>query len=234
MIHFLEQLIAPIWNRLQRRRGARSEGAALDLGFRVVDGHVTRRTFGISNVRRAQHIAVLGKTGTGKSSFLRHLCVQDIEADRGFLYFDLHGDTTPFLLRSINARERRERKHLSDRLIIIDPADPLVSVGLNPLENKADFIRVAEFAQVLRQRWHLDHFGARTDELLRNSLYALSANGLTIVELAPFLAHSGFRAACLKKLDNADVRQYFELRYDQASEAQRAVMREPILNKVSA
>jgi type IV secretory pathway VirB4 component len=209
MIHFLEKLIATIWNRLQRRRGARSEGAALDLGFRVVDGHVTRRHFGVSNVRRGTHIAVLGKTGTGKSSFLRHLCVQDIEADRGFVYFDLHGDATPFLLRAINARERRLRKHLSDKLVIIDPADPLVSVGLNPLENKADFVRIAEFAQVLRQRWHLDHFGARTDELLRNSLYALSANGLTLVELAPFLAHNGFRASCLKRLDNAEVRQYF-------------------------
>jgi type IV secretion system coupling TraD/TrwB family protein len=234
MLHFLEQLIAATWNRLHGRRGARSGGGDLDLGFRVVDWHVTRRHFGVSNIRRGTHIAVLGKTGTGKSSFLRHLCVQDIEAGRGFVYFDLHGDATPFLLRAINARERRERKHLSDKLIIIDPADPLVSVGLNPLENKADFVRVAEFAQVLRQRWHLDHFGARTDELLRNSLYALSANGLTLVELAPFLAHSGFRAACLKTLDNTEVRQYFELRYDQASAAMQGTMREPILNKVSA
>lgn len=234
MLHFFEQLIVAIWNRLRRRSGARSERAALDLGFRVVDGSVTRRHFGISNARRATHIAVLGKTGTGKSSFLRHLCVQDIEKDRGFVYFDLHGDATPFLLRAINARERREKKHLSDKLVIIDPADPLVSVGLNPLENKADFVRITEFAQVLRQRWHLDHFGARTDELLRNSLYTLSANGLTLVELAPFLTHSGFRAMCLKRLDNAEVRQYFELRYDKASEPMRAVMREPILNKVSA
>lgn len=234
MFHFFEKLIALVWNRLQRRRGARSEGAALDLGFKVIDGQVTRRHFGISNTRRATHIAILGKTGTGKSSFLKHLALQDIEADRGFVYFDLHGDATSFLLRAINARERRLRRHLSDKLIIIDPADPLVSVGLNPLESKADFVRIAEFAQVLRQRWHLDHFGARTDELLRNSLYALSANGLTLVELAPFLAHTGFRASCLKRLDNPEVRQYFELRYDQASEAMRAVMREPILNKVSA
>jgi hypothetical protein len=234
MSHFFQKLIASTWNRLMRRRGARNEGASLDFGFRVVDGHTTRRHFGISSTRRGTHIAVLGKTGTGKSSFLRHLCVQDIESDRGFVYIDLHGDSTPFLLRTINARERRERQHLSDKLIIIDPADPLVSVGLNPLEHKADFVRIAEFAQVLRQRWHLDHFGARTDELLRNSLYVLSANGLTLVELAPLLVHSGFRAACLKKLDNAEIREYFQSRYDQASEAMRAVMREPILNKVSA
>jgi hypothetical protein len=236
MIRFLEQLIAAIFNRLRGRRGeARFEGGSLDLGYRVVDDQVTRRHTSITTVRRAMHIAVLGKTGSGKSSFLRYLAEQDIARDRGFLYFDLHGDATPFLMRTINARERQERKHLSGKLVIIEPADPMVSVGLNPLEEQStEFVRIAEFAQLLKERWHLDSFGARTDELLRNSLYALSANNLTLVELAPFLTDAGFRAACLKRLDNADIRQYFELRYEQASEPMRATMREPILNKTSA
>jgi hypothetical protein len=236
MINFIEQLVAAIWNRLRRReRGAWQETKSLDLGFRVVDGQVTRWHVGLSKARRTMHIAVLGKTGTGKSSFLRYLSQQDIEADRGFLYFDLHGDATPFLLQAINARERRLRRHLSDKLILIEPADPLVSVGFNPLEQEVpDFVRTAEFAAVLKQRWGLDHFGARTDELLRNSLYVLSANNLTLLELAPLLTHAGFRAACLKQVPNGEIRQYFELRFDQASEAMRATMREPILNKTSA
>jgi len=202
----------------------------------VRDGDVTRRHVKLSNVRRAMHIAVLGKTGTGKSSLLRYLAQQDIEADRGFLYFDLHGDATPFLLQTINARERRLRRHLSDKLILVEPADPYVSVGLNPLEQELspDFVRVAEFAEVLKQRWALDRFGARTDELLRNTLYALSANGLTLVELAPFLARSAFRTACLKQVKNAEIRAYFETRYDPLSTPMQAVMREPILNKTSA
>jgi hypothetical protein len=82
--------------------------------------------------------------------------------------------------------------------------------------------------------WGLDRFGARTDELLRNSLYVLAANGLTLLELAPLLTHPGFRASCLNKVPNAEVRQYFESRYGQVSEPMRATMREPILNKISA
>ena len=39
----------------------------------------------------------LGRPGTGKSSFLRYLSQQDIEADRRFLYFNLHGDAASFL-----------------------------------------------------------------------------------------------------------------------------------------
>ncbi len=119
--------------------------------------------------------------------------------------------------------------------MVIAPADREFSVGLNPLEQaETNFVRVTEFSQILKRRWGLEHFGARTDELLRNALYVLSANGLTLLELAPLLTHPGFRAECLKKTPNAEVRQYFESRYNTASEAMQATMREPILNKTSA
>jgi hypothetical protein len=110
-------------------------------------------------------------------------------------------------------------------------------VGVNPLEGRSGderFVQIAEFAQILKQRWHLDSFGARTDELLRNGLYVLAENGLTLVELGPLLGHSPFRARCLTKVGNPEVRQYFELRYDAVSDAMRGVMAEPILNKTSA
>ena len=228
MEQFLEQLIVGFWNRLQGRgRGARKESGGLDLGFRVTDGHAAKRHETLSNTRRTTSIVVLGKTGTGKSSLLRHLMQQDIAQDRGFLVLDIHGELTPFILRTINARERAEHRHLSDKLIVVSPGDREMSVGLNPLEGADDFVRVAEFSQILRERWALDHFGARTDELLRNSLFVLAANGLTLLELSLLLTHTGFRAECMKRVVNAEVRQYFELRFDPLSDAMRAVMREP-------
>jgi hypothetical protein len=236
LIRILEQLIAGIWNSLTGRpRGARFESAGIDLGFRVEDDQLTHKHLALSSTKRSTHMVVLGKTGSGKSSFLRYLAEQDILADRGFLYFDVHGADTPLLLRTINARERREHRHFSGRTILIEPGDPITSVGLNPLGGQeSDFVRIAELAQILKNRWRLDSFGARTDELLRNSLFVLAANGLTLVELALLLTNTGFRKARLQRVENAEVRQYFELRYDQASEPMRATMREPILNKTSA
>ncbi len=228
--------MAAMWNRVRKAGGGARNGGKIDFGCRVVDGEVRRRRVALPNARRAMHIAVLGKTGTGKSSLLRHLCAQDIAAERGFLFFDLHGDAVPFLLKTINARERRLKRHLSDKLVLVEPADPFVSAGLNPLEQSSppDFVRVSEFAEVLKLRWGLDRFGARTDELLRNTLYALSANGRTLLELAPFLTHRAFRIACLKRVGNPEIRSYFENRYDPLSDPMQAVMREPILNKTSA
>ena len=232
MTRWLSQLIARVW-----RRRVSASNRALDLGTCIVDGENTRTHITIPDERRREHIAILGKTGSGKSYLLKYLAKQDIEAGRGFTYFDLHGDATAFLVGSIASREAAAQEDLSDRLILVQPSDAETSVGLNPIESESEterFVQIAEFAEVLRERWRLDSLGARTDELLRNALYVLSENHLTLLELSPLLAHSGFRAACLKKVRNPEIRQYFELRYDQASEPMRATMREPILNKTSA
>jgi len=236
-MQFLEHLVISIWNRLQGRRARGRNGYAGDtmLGFRVVDEQTTNRRVGMNATRRTMHTAVVGKSGTGKTSLIKQLGAQDVEAGRGMFVLDLHGDITPFILSAIASEEWRQQEHLSDRLIVISPADRDSSVGLNPLEDvDPDFARITEFAEVLRQRWGLDHFGARTDELLRNALYVLSASGLTLIELGLLLTDGAFRTACLKKTPNAEVRQYFESRYGRASEQMQAVMREPILNKTSA
>jgi hypothetical protein len=237
MKHFFEKQFARFWNRRASDRSSVSPiRGMLDVGMRVVDGELVGSRVGIPQDRRAEHFALLGKTGTGKSYLVRHLAQQDVNASRGFIFFDLHGDVTPFLLKAIAMRERVLRKDLSDRLIVIDPADPEYSVGLNPLEvgrGNDRFMQIAEFAQILKERWHLDTFGARTDEVLRNALYALSECGLTLVELVPFLTDTQFRSRCVSRVTNAEVREYFELRYDQLSDAMRRVVAEPVLNKVS-
>src|SRR5438309_6786457 len=180
MANPFKTLILAIGKCFRSRR--RQKFKSVELGLRVVDDQVTRRRIVLSATQRTMHVAVVGKSGSGKSSLLKHLSLQDIEADRGFVYFDIHGDATPFLLRAIAARERNLRRHLSEKLIVIAPGDPEVSVGLNQLEQESpDFVRIAEFAAILRERWRLDHFGARTDELLRNALYVLAANGLTLI-----------------------------------------------------
>lgn len=225
-----------LWHRFRGLRSTRDSHGKLDLGFRVFDGDVTRRHVLISRTRRTEQIAIIGKTGVGKSSFLHSLCAQDIAGDYGFVFFDLHGDATPFILRKVALEERKRRRDLSDKLIVIDPSDTEWSVGLNVLErteNVSTFVQITEFAELLKHHWHLESLGPRTEELLRNTLYVLAENGLTLLELAPLLINPSFRSLCLRKLRNVDIRQYFEARYDKLSEGMRTMVREPILNKTS-
>src|SRR4029077_136278 len=95
----------------------------LDLGFRVYDEQTTRIRITIPHNRRAEHIAILGKTGTGKSSLLRFCLKQDIQAGRGFACFDLHGDLSSFWLAAVPAQKKPFNHQLTDRFIIIEPAD---------------------------------------------------------------------------------------------------------------
>jgi energy-coupling factor transporter ATP-binding protein EcfA2 len=235
MPNVFDHFFAGIWNKVRDRRMSDGAASGLSLGFAMVDEAASRTPVTVSSLRRTTHLAVIGKTGSGKSSLLRHMGREDIRAGRGFVWFDLHGDATPFLLGAIAEKERSHERHLSDRVIVIAPGDEEVSVGFNPLHAESpDFVRIAEFAAILRARWGLDHFGARTDELLRNALYVLSANGMTLLELAPLLTDYGFRRALLQQVPNAEVKQYFEHRYDRASDGMQAAMREPILNKTSA
>jgi len=142
----------------------------------------------------------------------------------------------PFLLRLIAAEERKRGTDLSEKLIVIEPGDPEFSVGLNVLEAQAgpqSYVQLAEFAQILKARWHLDSFGARTEELLRNALHVLADNDLTLLEILPLLTHAAFRAACLHRVQNGEVSNYFRTRFDTRSEAMQGVYRDAILNKIS-
>ena len=232
----IENLFTRAWNYLASGRRQQTNLAGLGLGAAIIDGQLSHHPVVIPQGKRPEHLAILGRTGRGKSYLIRHMIAQDVQARRGWAAFDLHNDIAPFLLRLIAEEERRTGEDLSEKLIVIDPTDGEFSVGLNVFEQKEDhqsFVQIAEFAQILRQRWRLEAFGPRTEELLRNSLHMLMDNGLTLLELAPLLTNSTFRASCLRKVTNPEVAAYFQSRYDQASEAMRAVFRDAILNKVS-
>jgi hypothetical protein len=190
----------------------------------------------LPHARRPEHVAILGKTGTGKSSLLRFLCEQDIRADRGFIFFDLHGDATETLAKIVSEEEQERGEDLSRKFIVFDPADRESSIGINILEADDEhqrYVQIAEVTRILKDRWHLDAFGGRTEELLRNTLLILQDNGFTIIEIGRLLTDPTFRAACIARSHNADAKAYFEQRYNRLSPAAQAEYREPVLNKVS-
>jgi len=232
---FTEQIIANTWNRIVRLFKRKLTGG-LALGSIVVDGRPSKTTYFIPTLKRAEHIVVLGKTGQGKSFLILSLCLQDIRAGRGFVVFDPHGSLIPLILRAVAEEEKRTGKDLSQKLIVIEPGNPLWSVGFNPLDvsgGQQKFVSIVGIAAIIKERWGLTHFGPQTEEILRNSLHVLADNGLTILELSLFLSNSAFRAQCLKRASNPEVKDYFENRFEPMSEGMKAMVRNPILNKTS-
>lgn len=170
---FLESLLARLWNISFTSPPVSHQG--LCLGYEVRE-EATGLLVRVPHEKRCEHIALLGRTGTGKSTLMRSFALQDIRERRGFLYNDLHSDSIPILLSAIAAEEERCGTDLSGRLVVIDPSDAEYSVGMNFLEQKPGqeaFVEASEIVAILRRRWNLESLGARTDELLRNTLLAL-------------------------------------------------------------
>lgn len=184
--------------------------------------------------RLCEHVVVVGKTGMGKTHFLLHAACEHMRQGRGFLFLDFHGDATAQLTQ-LAARHPEAR----ERLVLLDPTDPDRSPGLNPLEvvggsDREAFARASELALVLRQRWGVDSFGARTEELLRNTLYTLASCRLTLADAPMLLTRQDVRVGLAAALPSPDVRDYWSERFEPLSEAMKAQFREPLLNKITA
>ena len=76
---------------------------------------------------RRRHVYLIGQTGTGKTTLLRNLILQDIHEGRGVGFIDPHGDVAEELLDCIPP-------HRTDDVAYFNPADLEYPVGLNPLQ----------------------------------------------------------------------------------------------------
>jgi len=85
------------------------------------------KSFGIRTADRRTHLYVIGKTGTGKSTLLESMILQDMQAGRGFALLDPHGD----LAAPLSCRVPAHRK--SD-LIHWTVPDDRSGMGFNPLD----------------------------------------------------------------------------------------------------
>lgn len=94
MTNFVDNFVARLWNHRPPEDGS-SVTAGLNLGPKVTDGQIETQRVVNPLGKGAEHLAVLGKTGSGKSYLLSHFAIQDIQAGGGFVCFDLHGDLTP-------------------------------------------------------------------------------------------------------------------------------------------
>ncbi|HLE75153.1 MAG TPA: hypothetical protein VI864_03805 [Candidatus Bathyarchaeia archaeon] len=186
----------------------------------------------LSERQRSMHTYVIGQSGMGKSKALETWIMQDILAGRGVGVIDPHGDLfnhlTTFLAR---------HPELWAKVILIDPTDPIWSVGFNPLEavDRGFSERIALFmTDVCIKMWKLDVTNApRLVWLLTNTFLALSNLGLTLLDLPRFLADRQFREGQLSRTSIPAVRTYFEQEFPVTEKgAQQWIA--PVLNKLGS
>jgi type IV secretory pathway TraG/TraD family ATPase VirD4 len=186
--------------------------------------------FGILSEDRFSHLYVLGKTGTGKSTLLENMAVQDLEHGNGFALIDPHGE----LADRIASRIPKPRQ--SD-VIYLDASDPSQPYGYNPLRHvREDRIALAAsgFLEVFKKMWP-DAWGVRMEHILRNILMALlERQGSTMHDIVRVITDQRFRTELTRSVRNPSVKRFFEKEYGGFSFGYRSDGTAPIQNKVGA
>ena len=188
------------------------------------------RTFGIRQRDRRSHMAIIGKTGTGKSALLQNIVCQDILAGRGGALLDPHGD----LVRAVfNCLPEPYRQNL----VTFDAGDPSLRYRFNPFADIAPDRRAlaaAGLVEVFKKIWS-DDWGPRLEHLLRNVVFTLLERpDSSLADIPRLIADRTFRSEVVANIEDQVVKEFWTNEFDKYSPGFRSVVVAPLQNKIGA
>ncbi len=166
----------------------------------------------LSDEDRRRHIYVIGQTGTGKSTLLGNLILDDIKRGAGIAVLDPHGDLVETALAHI------PRNRIDD-VIYFDPGDLMLPMGLNMLEynlanpEEKTFI-VNEVQGIFNKLFPPETMGPMFEQYMRNALLLLMEDAAnepaTLVEVPRIFTDAEWRKRKLARIANPVVRDFWE------------------------
>ncbi len=187
-------------------------------------------TFGIRQRDRRSHIAIVGKTGTGKSALLQNIACQDILAQRGGALLDPHGDLARAVFNCLP-------ESLRQNVIAFDAADRLLQFRFNPFADIAPHQRAlaaAGLVEVFKKIWS-DDWGPRLEHLLRNVIFTLLEQpDSTFADIPRLIGDRTFRSAMVAEIVDPVVKEFWTNEFEKYSPAFRSVVVAPLQNKIGA
>ena len=158
---------------------------------------------------RLEHMHVIGDTGSGKSTFLKHCIRQDIQRGRGVCVVDPHGNHPDGLYRSMMLWLFEKGFHKTRTVHLVDPNAPTHTVGFNPLERPDEETDLSVIANTtldaFERVWGDEDTHAKPTirRVLKGTFSALAELGLTISDAELLLDphdKKGVRAWAISKL----------------------------------
>ena len=197
--------------------------------FARTNFRTSHQVFGIKQADRMYHFYCCGKSGSGKTSLLKVLMLQDAEAKRGFAFFDVHGDASQTLIKEISKR------YPNQRCVYFDVTNPSLSYGYNPLRSVTPSKRslvASNLLEIFQRNWK-SAWGMKMEHILRMILLTLlDQPKANVADILRLLHDSKYRASCINHIQTEN--EALRLFWTKEFPAYKANDLLPIMNKVGA
>lgn len=160
----------------------------------------------LNDEQRLRHTHIIGATGTGKSTFISNLFLEDVKHGNGCAIFDPHGDTIDEIMPHIPENRLKD-------VILFDPSDNEYSMGFNLLraDNETEKIVLSSDLVGAFKR-HSTAWGDQMTSVLSNAINAFleSNRGGTLLDLKRFILENSYRKEFLKSVSDTSIKYYWE------------------------
>ena len=217
LFHFPDERAIPT-TQLARQESKQVDGPrnipeeGLLLGYNLFRG--AKKPIRLSLTDRQRHMYVVGQTGTGKSTYLENLALQDMLNGNGFAFVDPHGDVVDRLMGMV-PKERTED------VIYFCPSDMDYPMGLNLFEymheDQKDFL-IQESLNMLEKLYDPQQtgiMGPRYQHIFRNAALVVMADpaGGTFVDIPKLFRDPQYLKSKLQHVKDPNVLDFWLKEY---------------------
>lgn len=203
----------------------KSRFRVLQGGFKCKNGIHIGNTLNGKPVRiQGRNTAIIGRSGSGKSTTALNMIHNFIQKNEGFAVVDPHGE----LIESVTGIIPPDRD-----CIVIDPADEEFPVAFNVLQAPPELAaQVVSSVGDTLSRIFSDSWGRRTDYFLRHALYCLCIAQESLLGIPQLFLNNVFRKKCIAQLSDPIAISFWKNEYRTMSPKARRDAIDPILNKI--
>ena len=186
--------------------------------------------FGIKKADRRKHMYLIGKTGTGKSTLIKNMIIQDMRAGEGVAVLDPHGQLIDELLDFV------PQNRLND-VVFFNPADSDNPVSLNMLEmvDPKQRTLMADALVDVFKKYFAESWGPRLEYILKNCILTLlEVPNTSLLSIIRLLVDRDYRKYIVDMIQDPHMRAFWNEEFARMERNERLVTEaiSPIQNKV--